>query len=63
MAVYSFIQSHGHFCPDLNSLYTGGLFHNYMLDESIYHFRGVRPIFVAFILFLMENAVSKQCRP
>ena len=31
--------------------YTGGLFHCYMLDESIFHFRGY---FVGFILFLKE---------
>ena len=33
-----------------------------MLDKSIRHFRGVGPVtyFVAFILFLMENPVSKQ---
>ena len=42
----------------LNSLYPGRLF-----DESICHFRGVGSIFIAFILFLMENHVSKQCRP
>ena len=30
------------FLPTANSpLYTGGLFHCYMLDESISHFRGV----------------------
>ena len=28
----------------LNILYTGGLFYCYMLDVSIYHFRGVRSI-------------------
>ena len=28
-----------------NLLYTGGLFHYYMLDQSICHFRGVRPIY------------------
>ena len=27
----------------INPLYTGGLFHYPMLDESICHFRGVRP--------------------
>ena len=43
---------------DLNPLYTGGLFHCYMLDEAI----GL-VYFVTFILFLMENPVSKQCRP
>ena len=38
-------------------LYTG-----YILDKFIYHLRSVRSIFVAFILFLMEKPVSKQCR-
>ena len=42
----------------VNPLYTGGLFHCYILDKSICHFRGVR-----YILFLMENPVSKHCRP
>ena len=28
----------------INPLYTGGLFHCYLLDESICHFRGVRSI-------------------
>ena len=27
-----------------NPMYTGGLFHCYMLDESISHFRGIRSI-------------------
>ena len=42
------------------TLYTGGLFHCYMLDESICHFGGSRVYFVAFILFSMEIPVSKQ---
>ena len=36
---------------DLNPLYTGGLFHCYVLGKSICHFRGV--YFVTSILFLM----------
>ena len=47
----------------LNSLYPGRLFDCNSTDESICHFRGVGSIFIAFILFLMENHVSKQCRP
>ena len=47
----------------LNPLYIGRLFHCYMLDESIYHFGDIGVYFVAFILFLMENPDSKQCRP
>ena len=42
-------------------LYTGGLFHWYIVDESICHFRGVKSNFVAFNLFLMENPLRKHC--
>ena len=42
---------------DFNPLYTGGLFHCFILDESVCHFRDA-----TFILF-MENSVSKHCRP
>ena len=48
--------------PTLNPLYTGGLYHCYMLDESICHFRGVRAIF-GFYFILMENPFRKQGRP
>ena len=41
-----------------NQLCTGGLFHCYVLDESICHFR-VSGLFCHFILFLVENPVSK----
>ena len=34
-----------------------------MLDKSSFHFGGVGYYFVAFILFLMENPVSKQVDP
>ena len=37
----SAIQSHGNY---FNPLYTDGLFHCFMLDESICHFRGVGSI-------------------
>ena len=47
----------------INKLYTGRLLHCSVLDKSIYLFRGVGSIFFAFIIFLMENPVSKQCRP
>ena len=49
--------------PPFNPMYTGRLFHCYMLDKSVCHFWGCQVHFVAFILFLMENPVSKQCRP
>ena len=45
----------------LNPLHTGGLFHYYMLDNSIFHL-GCKFYFVAFNLFLMENPVSKECK-
>ena len=52
----------------LNPLYTNGLFHCYMLDESICHFRVVWSIFFfffffAFILFLMENPLTNNEDP
>ena len=34
--------------PFLNPLYTGGLFHCYVFDESICHFRVVRSILLLF---------------
>ena len=34
-----------------NPLYTGGLFHSYLLDESICHFRGVRSILSVLLYF------------
>ena len=45
----------------INQLYSGGLFHCYMLDETFCHFRGVGVYFVTFIIFLMESPVSKHC--
>ena len=47
----------------LNPLYTGGLFHCYILDESIFHFRDVGSFLSILFYFLMENSISKQCRP
>ena len=35
----------------LNPLYTGGLFHCYMVDESICHFRGVRSLLLLLFYF------------
>ena len=43
----------------LNPLYTGGLFHCFILGKSICHFRSV--IFF-FILSLIENPVGEQWR-
>ena len=34
-----------------------------MLDKSICPFRGISSIFVAFILFLMENPVTNNVDP
>ena len=44
-----------------NPLYTGRLFHFYVLGHLSFY--GCQIYFVAFILFLMENHVSKQFRP
>ena len=41
-----------------NPLCTGGLFHYYMLDESIRHSRGAESILSLFILFLMDYVAS-----
>ena len=38
---------------NLNLLHTGGIFHCYMLDKSIYHFRGVGS-FLSLSLFLWK---------
>ena len=46
-----------------NPLYAGILFHCYMRDESICHFRGVGSIFVAFILDLMERLFANSADP
>ena len=46
----------------LNLFHTGGLFHCYMLAESICRFREPY-LFCRFLSILMEMAVSKQCRP
>ena len=44
----------------LNPLYTDGLFHCYMLDESICYFN-LSGLFCRLYSILMENPVSKQC--
>ena len=53
----AFCEAHHYFNP----LYTSGLFHSYMLDESVCHFRCVGSILSFLFYFLMENPVSKQC--
>ena len=40
----------------INSLYTGRLFHHYMLDESIYHFMGVGSILSLFYSIFGEKS-------
>ena len=45
----------------INLLYSGRLFHCYMLDESICHFRGIQSILS--LSFLIENLDRKKCRP
>ena len=56
------VQIRGLIVSRLNPLYAGGLFHSFMLDESIRHFRDIGFI-LSFYSFIMENSVSKQCRP
>ena len=46
---------------DLYPYLLNGLVHPYHLDESISNFRGV--YFIIFILFFIENPLSKQCKP
>ena len=40
----------------LNPLYTGRLFHCYMLDESIFHFRDVRSMLSLLFYFLWKSS-------
>ena len=51
------------FNPLIVFYFTGRLFHCYMFDESIYHLRGIGNIFLPLYSNLVENSVSKQCRP
>ena len=46
----------------LNTVYTGRLFHCYMLDESM-SFLGCRVYLYAFLLFLIQNPVIKHVDP
>ena len=55
-----------HMSQSVNPLYTGGLFHCYMLDESICHFRGVRSILSLSIFdgkILIANNVDPDQMP
>ena len=45
----------------INPLYSVGLFHCYLLDESICQFRG-SGLFCR-LCYLMDNPVIKLCRP
>ena len=49
----------------LSPLYTGGLFHCYMLDKSIYQFRGVRSILSLLFLWkiLLANTIDPDQVP
>ena len=49
--------------PNLNPLYTGGLFHCYMLDESICPFRGVWSILSLFSMFLWKILLANTVDP
>ena len=43
------------FFSNINPQYTGGLFHYYMLDESICHFRGVMSILSLYSILLANS--------
>ena len=47
----------------INPLYTGGLFHCYILDESVSHFRSVGSVLSLLAKFLMEHPVSSKVDP
>ena len=49
-----------HILTNIHILYTSRLFHCYMMDEFICHFRGVGSILSLLFCFLMENTVSKH---
>ena len=46
-----------------NPLYTGRLFHCYMLDESICHFRGVRSILLLLFYFWWKILLANNVEP
>ena len=54
-------------CYCLHSLYTGGLFHCYMFDKSICHFRGAGSILWLLFYFkaniLLANSVNPDQTP
>ena len=49
-------------CSHFNPSYTGELFRYCMLNESICRFRGAG-LFCRLYSILMENPVSKHCKP
>ena len=46
-----------------NSLYTGGVFHCYMLDNLICHFRGVRLILLFLLSFWWKTLLANNVDP
>ena len=49
--LFTQVSGSGPLGPLVNPLYSGGLFHCYMLDKSICHFRGVRSILLIIFCF------------
>ena len=47
----------------LTLLYTGGLFHCYMLDKSICHFKGVQSILLLLFIFLWKILLANNVDP
>ena len=52
---YIFFENDG---TAINTLYTGGLFHCYKLDESICHFKGIGSILSLLFYFLYRKILS-----
>ena len=46
-----------------NPLYTGGLYHCYILDKSICHFRGVRSVLSFSFYFLLKILLANNVDP
>ena len=47
----------------INPLYTGGLFHCYMLDKFICHFRGIGSILTLLLYFLWKILLANNVNP
>ena len=49
--------------PSVNPLYAGGLFHRYMLDDSICHFRGSDLFCRFYSIFLWKILLANNVDP